>query len=92
MSGESKSGMQCAEFEALLADALDGTLTGQVMATFNSHKASCPTCAPMFAEAEAGLSWLKSLDEVEPPADMVRSIMLPRPRDRTAPSMPQFDE
>ena len=76
MSGEFKSGMQCLEFEALLADALDGTLTGQAMANFNSHKASCPTCAPMFAEAEAGLSWLKSLDEVEPPADMVRSIML----------------
>ncbi len=76
MSGESKSGMQCAEFEALLADALDGTLTGQAMVNFNSHKASCPTCAPMFAEAEAGLNWLQSLHEVEPPADMVRSIML----------------
>ena len=28
MSGETKNGMQCAEFDALLIEALDGTLTG----------------------------------------------------------------
>jgi hypothetical protein len=75
MSGESKTRMHCAEFEGLLVEALDGTLNSQTMEKFDEHKASCATCAPLFAEAEQGLSWLKSLDEVEPPAKMVRSIM-----------------
>ena len=29
MLDESKSGMQCAEFDALLAEAMDGTLSGE---------------------------------------------------------------
>lgn len=75
MNGETKHGMQCAEFDALLADALDGTLSAAKMASFEQHKSACATCGAMFAEAEAGLSWLNSLDEVEPPANLVHNII-----------------
>src|SRR4051794_20967027 len=75
MSGETKYGMQCTEFDALLADALDGSLSGGKMAEFSRHKNECATCGAMFAEAEAGLNWLETLDEVEPPRNLVHNIL-----------------
>jgi len=77
MSGESKIGMQCAEFEALLADALDGILGGAEEERFQAHLAVCSSCAPLYNEARAGLAWLSELkeDEAEPPAAMVENIL-----------------
>src|SRR5512140_3748499 len=75
MNGETQHGMQCAEFDALLADALDGTLSAAKMATFEQHKGACATCGAMFAEAEAGLNWLGMLEEVEPPTNLVHNIL-----------------
>jgi Putative zinc-finger len=76
MPGETKSGMQCAEFDALLSDALDGVLTGTDMERFEAHKASCPSCGPLFAEAGMGYKMLHSLAEVEPPRNMVHNILV----------------
>jgi len=83
--------MQCTEFETLLSDALDQMLTGAKLESFQSHRRVCPTCGPMFAEAEAGQRWLKSLQEVTPPANLVHSILasttgIDTARLRTAPS------
>jgi len=85
--------MQCTEFETLLSDALDQMLTGAKLESFQSHRRVCPTCGPMFAEAEAGQRWLKSLEEVTPPANLVHSILasttgIDTARLRTAPSAP----
>ncbi len=68
--------MQCSEFEALLADALDGVLTGERMAQFRSHSSACATCGPLFAEAESGRKWLTSLAEIAPPRHLVHNILL----------------
>lgn len=75
MVDENKFGMGCANFDSLLADALDGTLDGTKLASFDSHKAECKSCALMFSEAEAGLNWLQELDEVEPPRNLVHNIL-----------------
>ncbi len=75
MDGKTHNGMQCIEFEALLADALDGTLEAPRMAVFQAHAAGCPDCGPLFAQAQAGLSWMKSLPEVEPPRHLVHNIL-----------------
>ena len=75
MNGETQHGMQCAEFDALLSEALDGTLSNGTMASFEQHKGACATCGAMFAEAEAGLKWLTTLDEVEPPSNLVHNIL-----------------
>jgi hypothetical protein len=77
MNGESKFEMQCAEFEAVLADALDGTLGEAEDKRFQAHLAACTHCAPLFNEAQAGLNWLSALkaDEVEPPAAMMENIL-----------------
>lgn len=75
MSGESKFEMQCAEFDALLADALDGVLKDEKLTKFQQHKSSCKACGLLFTETESGLNWMKELDEVEPPKMLVHNIL-----------------
>jgi hypothetical protein len=75
MYGDSQSGMQCVECEALLADALDGTLQGAALAAFESHEQGCPACHAMRQEASLGLHWLKRLEECEPPKNLVHNIL-----------------
>jgi Putative zinc-finger len=76
MAEELKNGMQCSEFDALLADALDGMLGGTKRVRFDAHLASCPACSAMFEETQAGLSWLKGLPEVEPSAGFVERVLI----------------
>ena len=75
MPGESKNHMQCAEFETLLTDALDDGLTGHQLQSFEAHAKACSQCGPLFAEAREGRRWLKSLVEVEAPANLVHNIL-----------------
>ena len=75
MAGENQPGMQCVEVEALLAEALDGTLQGQQLAGFEAHQQSCAACQGLLEEARAGMHWLKGLDEAEPPRHLVHNIL-----------------
>ncbi len=83
--------MQCVEVEALLAEALDGTLHGSTLAAFEAHRDSCPACRTMVEEASRGMHWLKGLDEIEPPRNLVHNILaqtigqIPEPRVAAAP-------
>jgi hypothetical protein len=76
MAGETKNGMQCAEFDALLIEALDGSLSGRKLEGFQAHARVCAVCGPLFAEADAGRRWLKSLPEVDAPSHLVHNILL----------------
>src|ERR1700681_1504670 len=76
MPGEPKNGMQCGEFDALLNEVLDETLTGPKLENFQAHARVCAVCGPLLAEADAGKRWLKSLAEIEPPANMVHNILV----------------
>ncbi len=75
MPDNTNHGMQCDEFDALLMDAIDGVLKGAELDRFQAHAGSCPACGPLFAEIEAGRSWLKGLTEVEPPVSLVGNIL-----------------
>jgi hypothetical protein len=75
MPGDAHNGMQCNEFEALLLDALDQKLNGAKRDGFRAHARACTKCGPLFSEVEAGQHWLKSLAEVEPPANLVNDIL-----------------
>ena len=91
MADEIQPGMQCVEVEALLADALDGTLHGAALTAFEAHRDSCPACRVMVEEASRGMHWLKGLDEIEPPRNLVHNILaqtigqIPEPRAAQAP-------
>jgi hypothetical protein len=75
MPDQTSKGMNCNEFDLLLTDMLDGVLSGSELDRFQAHARVCRTCGPLLAEAEAGRSWLKSLTEVEAPANLVASIL-----------------
>ena len=76
MPGKEDNQMSCSEFDALLSQAIDGTLKGERLSAFESHGRVCRLCGPLLHEAEAGHSWLKSLTEVEPPDQLVTNILL----------------
>ena len=75
MYGESKSEMQCVEFEGLLSDALDAALHGPMLAAFEAHQQSCSVCGAMYREASAGMHWLQGLEDIEPPKNLVHNIL-----------------
>lgn len=76
MPGESKNGMQCAEFDLLLSEVLDETLSGDRLEKFQAHGRVCAVCGPLLAEAKEGRQLLKSLREVEPPVNLVHNILV----------------
>jgi hypothetical protein len=75
MYDDAKSAMQCVDFEAILSDALDATLHGSTLAAFEAHQRSCPACAAMYQETAAGMHWLKGLEDIEPPSNLVHNIL-----------------
>jgi uncharacterized protein YggT (Ycf19 family) len=75
MPGESNNTMQCSEFDALLTEALDGTLAGDRLSRFHAHAKACSVCGPLFAEIDAGRRLLHSLEDVEPPSHLVDNIL-----------------
>ena len=79
MPGETKHGIECSQFEALLSEAIDGKLGGSrkqsEKESFEAHGRVCAICGPLLADALAGQQWLKSLEEVEPPAYLINNIL-----------------
>jgi hypothetical protein len=81
--GEKSAGMragdggQCAECEARLADALDGTLTVEQQKLFAEHTAECGMCSETLADARRGAAWLEMLraPRPEPPAELLERIL-----------------
>jgi len=75
MNKDLKNGMECSEFEALLAEALDATLPAEKRQTFDAHGQSCRVCGPLYAEAWDGMLLMQSLTEMEPPKNLVHNIL-----------------
>ena len=70
-----QSEIQCSQFEALLAEALEGQLPEETRRPFEVHCQSCSICGPMLIEAQEGMEWLRSLEELEPPKNLVHNIL-----------------
>ena len=66
----------CAQCEAMLTDALDGTLSADDQATFDVHLLGCAGCSSMMADAQRGAAWLEMLKtpRPEPPAELLDRI------------------
>jgi len=67
----------CAQCEAMLADAIDGTLSSADRVIFDRHMAACVTCSDMLADAQRGAAWLEMLKSPrpEPPATLLERIL-----------------
>jgi hypothetical protein len=70
-------GPGCAHCEAMLADAIDGTLSAADQATFDRHIATCDVCSEMFADAQRGAALLSMLKphRPEPSAALLERIL-----------------
>lgn len=75
MNNDNPKRLECSEFEALLAEALDGALTEDAQQSFETHGQSCKVCSPLWAEAQEGLELMRSLGEVDPPKNLVHNIL-----------------
>jgi hypothetical protein len=80
--GSAKPGLtgdpqHCTQCEAMLTDALDGTLSAEDQATFDLHMVGCATCAEMLADAQRGAAWMEMLrsPRPEPPAALLERIL-----------------
>jgi hypothetical protein len=68
--------LKCEEWEALLADAIDGTLNAEDSAAFDAHTESCKACATTLVETRKGQQWLQFLhEEPEAPGDLLARIL-----------------
>jgi hypothetical protein len=79
MNNDFQHGLECSEFEALLAEALDdvnaNTLTAETRQRFEAHGRSCQVCGPLWQEAREGMALVRGLVEVEPPKNLVHNIL-----------------
>ena len=75
--GQGIDPQHCAQCEAMLSDALDGTLSAADQATFDLHMVGCPNCATMFADAQRGAAWMEMLKSPrpEPPMALLERIL-----------------
>ena len=69
--------LSCEQCETLLADALDGVLTGANRASFDRHIRECEVCSAMMADAQRGAAWLEMLrsPRPEPSAELLDRIL-----------------
>lgn len=69
--------LSCEAWEAMLADALDGTLDARDAAAFEAHARSCGAgCAELLEEAKRGTEWLRFLHETpEAPQGLLEKIL-----------------
>jgi hypothetical protein len=72
-----QAGDDCSTCEAMLADALDGTLTPDEQASFELHAADCTACGCIVADARRGAAWLEMLRHPapEPPLGLLERIL-----------------
>jgi hypothetical protein len=68
--------LRCDEWENLLAEALDGSLSAADQAAFTRHQNECVLCAQMFKETGQGKAWMQYLTvEPEVPAGLLGKIL-----------------
>lgn len=71
--------MNCADFEILLCDYVDGTLTAGIKAEFEHHMAQCAACAEMARDVRAAVGFMERAAEVEPPPELLTRILFELP-------------
>ncbi len=76
-SPEIGTSLHCEQWEALLADKMDGTMAPETEAAFAEHSLRCPGCGQLLKQARQGQQWLKLLEEHAPaaPVDLLSRIL-----------------
>ncbi len=74
--------MNCAEFESILADYIDGTLGATERAGVEQHAAACPACGEFMADVTGGARFVTRAADVEPPPALITRIAYQAPMGR----------
>src|SRR5579875_1054042 len=75
--------MNCAEFEIVLADYLDGALAETESAELERHARSCAGCSELLKDASAAVGFVRRAPEVTPPPELITRIAFQAPVGRT---------
>jgi hypothetical protein len=67
--------MRCAELEILLADYLDGAVSGVEKSAVEAHLAVCRSCTELARDAAGAAAFMERAATVEPPSGMVARIL-----------------
>jgi len=71
--------LTCEQFEALLADQIDGELDAPARAddrtAFERHLAECPACAQLAEDARSAVAFMEIAADVEPPPELTAKIL-----------------
>jgi Putative zinc-finger len=67
--------MNCADFEILLCDYLDGTLSQERRNDLERHIETCALCAELTADVRSAVSLVERAAAVEPPAELLTRIL-----------------
>ena len=71
--------ISCTEFEVLLSDYIDRTLSESVRDDMDRHMAGCTACAEMYEDASAAVAFMSSVRPVVPPANLITRIAYQAP-------------
>jgi len=75
--------MNCADFENLLADYVDGSLVETQRRAVEEHTGSCAACREFMRNVTGAVAFLKRADQVLPPPELVTRIAYQAPIGRT---------
>jgi anti-sigma factor RsiW len=66
--------MNCAEFEILLCDYVDGTLDQARRTELETHQQECAACAELAKDVAGAVAFLERVPDVEPPHELLSKI------------------
>jgi anti-sigma factor RsiW len=75
--------MNCADFENVLADYVDGNLADAQRRAVEEHTALCAACREFIQDVTGAVTFLKQANEVLPPPELVTRIAYQAPIGRT---------
>jgi hypothetical protein len=71
--------VSCAEFETLLADYIDRTLSASDHAAMEAHAAACSQCREFMADVTGAVRVLRRAEEITPPHELITRLAYAAP-------------
>lgn len=76
--------MNCADFEILLCDYVDGTLDRTRRSELETHQRECAGCAALARDVGGAMAFLEQVPKTEPPHELMAKIAFHIPADDSA--------
>lgn len=76
--------MNCADFEILLCDYMDGTLDPARRSELEAHQRECASCAELVRDAADAIAFIQRVPQIEPPHELLAKIAFQIPQESGA--------